>query len=261
MSKIDTIKPDQQFDCLMSAITLDTAFQMRALGVEDEVVNDYVERLSSLPPVLLAKIKGDSKLYMLDGFHRFEAHRRTNSKYLPAIYKHFATREDVIIKACGMNAEHGLRRTNADKRRATEKALAVLDLSKYTLREIGDMIGVSHGTVHNVRKDLETALLQKTGEQPAGSPAPTPLTSVKAAEPTTPATTGASTIQKTEVHDRRGVKYEIVDDPKTLTAEAMVRKLLTEVDEDHEYLAELILTVIGRKGSYEIAVSHVPPKG
>jgi hypothetical protein len=61
---------------------------------------------------------------------------------------------DAIIAACGENADHGLRRTNEDKRRAVERLLGDPEWIKWSDRKIADVCRVSHPFVGTVRKEL-----------------------------------------------------------------------------------------------------------
>jgi hypothetical protein len=64
------------------------------------------------------------------------------------------TRRDAILHAAGANAAHGLRRTNADKRRAVETLLRDEEWSKWSDREIARLCAVSHPFVSQIRQSL-----------------------------------------------------------------------------------------------------------
>lgn len=61
--------------------------------------------------------------YLADGFHRLEAARQAGLKKVSAKV-HEGSRRDAMLHAIGANAEHGLPRTNEDKRRAVDMLLS-----------------------------------------------------------------------------------------------------------------------------------------
>ena len=61
------------------------------------------------------------------------------------------TRRDAILAAAAANATHGLRRTNADKRRAVLTLLRDPEWVKWSDRKIGAGRSVDHKTVAAIR--------------------------------------------------------------------------------------------------------------
>ncbi len=61
---------------------------------------------------------------------------------------------DAILRGIGSNASHGLRRTQADKRRAIERLLRDEEWSKWSNRKIAKAAKVDHKTVEKVRREL-----------------------------------------------------------------------------------------------------------
>lgn len=107
--------------------------QTRA-ALDEATVSEYTELMEKgveFPPVTVFRedIAGKPSVYRLaDGFHRVESKTRTTKYGRPG----FDTVKANIIQggyadalkfALSANANHGLRRTNADKRRAVEMAL------------------------------------------------------------------------------------------------------------------------------------------
>ncbi len=60
--------------------------------------------------------------FVADGFHRHLAHQRAGRKTISTI-THAGGEREAILHSCKANAAHGLRRTNADNRRAVLKLL------------------------------------------------------------------------------------------------------------------------------------------
>ena len=94
------------------------------VALDEQTVNDYAEAMrgrAKFPPVIVFRDGSKRKLYLADGFHRVEAAQRAGFKAVKADVKAGAF-ADALKYALGANANHGLRRSNADKRRTLEMA-------------------------------------------------------------------------------------------------------------------------------------------
>jgi hypothetical protein len=159
------LKKDLKFynepvDLQIAAIRRDGGTQARA-GLNEETVEDYMQAVDNqahFPPVV---VYHDGKDYWLaDGFHRVEAYQRTGRMNISADMRQ-GTRRDAILHAAGANAAHGLRRTNADKRRAVETLLRDEEWSKWSDREIARMCAVSQPLVSQIRKTLTDNIISE----------------------------------------------------------------------------------------------------
>ena len=134
--------------------------QMRAAGIDPGVVADYADAMDAgavFPPIIVFH---DGKSYWPgDGFHRIEAARRIGLDVIAADVREGGER-DALLFAASANAAHGLRRTQADKRKSVETLLRDPKWSKWSDREIGKACAVDHKTVGRVRREL-------TGEIPS----------------------------------------------------------------------------------------------
>ena len=101
------------------------------------------------PPVVV--FQNDGEFIMADGFHRAKAARRARLKHILAEIRQ-GSRKDALRFALGANHKHGLRRTNGDKRRAVELALA--EFGNQSDRLLAEMCGVSQTFVTNIRHQL-----------------------------------------------------------------------------------------------------------
>jgi hypothetical protein len=119
-----------------------------------ETVNDYATEMldgAVFPPILLFD---DGKgLWLADGFHRFEAKRKIEHDTIVAEIRK-GTRRDAILHGIGANATHGLRRSQADKRRAVERLLKDPEWARWSDRKIAEAAKVDHKTVAAVRREL-----------------------------------------------------------------------------------------------------------
>lgn len=148
-------------DLELDKIRIDGGTQSRA-SMNNEVVNEYTtlieESMVDFPPVTV--FYDGSDYWLGDGFHRVEAHKLAFRKTLKTIKAEVrqGTQRDAILHSVGANANHGLRRTNADKRRAVEKLLYDDEWCQWSDREIARRCGVSAPTVASVRRDVEASL-------------------------------------------------------------------------------------------------------
>lgn len=135
-------------------IRTDGGTQSRA-ATNDDTVTDYAELLRSgvrLPPVAVFR-DGDGVFWLADGFHRVAAAQRAGLGEVEVDLRR-GTRREAVLHSVGANASHGLRRTNADKRRCVELLLSDEDWSKWSNGEIARRCGVSDHFVGVVRREL-----------------------------------------------------------------------------------------------------------
>lgn len=109
----------------LQKITVDDAFQPRSVHLNGPMLTNYRRVIKSVdrdleripfPPILVANIAG--KLYLLDGFHRLEAHKlECLTKILAKTIK-VETVNDALWQAANANMRHGHPLTQAEKRAA-----------------------------------------------------------------------------------------------------------------------------------------------
>jgi len=134
------------------------------------VVADYADKIrdgATFPPlVVFEELAADGDTYWLaDGFHRLAAAREAGKEKVQVEIR-TGTRRDALLYSVGANASHGLRRSNADKRRAVETLLADPEWATWSDRRIAEATGTTHPFVGKVRREL-------AGEEP-----PEPVESV-----------------------------------------------------------------------------------
>lgn len=134
----------------ISLIRRDGGTQIRAQASMD-VAKEYAEafeRGDAFPPV---KARYDGTHYWLtDGFHRIMAAELLGAVEM-AVEVRSGTRRDAVLDAVGANAEHGFRRTNADKRQAVLVLLEDAEWSAKSDREIARLAKVDPGVVGRLR--------------------------------------------------------------------------------------------------------------
>lgn len=138
----------------ISALTLDPEIQQRATTSAD-LIAEYAESIHTwIDSAPITVFTDGQTRWVADGFHRVEAGKVAHLEAIPA-HQHQGSRRDALLFAVTANQAHGLRRTNADKRRAVETLLSDAEWSQWSDRIIADKAGVSHPTVAAIRRELE----------------------------------------------------------------------------------------------------------
>lgn len=135
--------------------------QSRA-AVNEQTVTDYCEALqngATFPPVIVFKDGND--FWLADGFHRLLAHSRAGKN---TIYEEIrlGTKRDAILFSVGANHEHGLRRTNADKRSAVMLLLSDEVWQSWSDTAIAKQCHVTQQFISKVRAELGEKPIEKT---------------------------------------------------------------------------------------------------
>lgn len=139
----------------LEKIKVDGDLQVRDKIIEDAVREyaDVIRNGGKMPPVT---VFFDGKAYHLaDGWHRYFAHKQAAFPEIEADVRE-GTRRDAILYAVSANDKHGLRRTNADKRRAVLVLLEDFEWSEWNNTKIAEVCGVSATFVDKIRKEMNT---------------------------------------------------------------------------------------------------------
>ena len=146
--------PDQLATVLtLDKIRIDGGTQPRA-KLDQAMIDSYAEdmqRGDKFPPVIV--FYDGTNYWLADGFHRFYAARKAGVTALSAEVRQGRQRE-AILYSVGVNATHGLRRTNADKHRAVMTLLEDKEWVAWSDREIARQCKVSQPIVSSLRRDL-----------------------------------------------------------------------------------------------------------
>lgn len=134
-------------------IRIDGGTQSRA-EINQVTVTEYAEAIESgsvFPPV---RVFFDGVSYWLgDGFHRYFAHLKAGKEGIAADVTN-GTQRDAILHSLSANALHGLRRTNADKRKAVTILLQDFEWQEWFNSEIARHCHVSLPLVAQIKKEL-----------------------------------------------------------------------------------------------------------
>jgi len=136
----------------MSAVRIDGDTQPRT-AINPGIVQEYAEAMEAgveFPPVAI--VHDGAAYWLVDGFHRFFAHRRLSRTQINA---EVITGELTEARwlSLAANKAHGVRRSNEDKGKAVTRALRM----RPTLsdREIAEHVGVGKTMVLRYRDVLE----------------------------------------------------------------------------------------------------------
>jgi hypothetical protein len=141
----------------LSKIRCDGGTQSRAT-IDPTTVDEYAEDYkngANFPPITV--FYDGNYYWLVDGFPRKKAALKAGLNEIEAIVKQ-GTRRDAVLYSVGVNATHGLRRTNADKRRAVMTLLEDEEWSHLSNNAIAKKCGVSLDLVNRLRRSLNDSL-------------------------------------------------------------------------------------------------------
>jgi hypothetical protein len=137
----------------LSKIRIDGGTQPRA-ELNQATVDEYAEAIKTgaqLPPVTL--FYDGAHYWLADGFHRYfgakAAGRTTIHEDITP-----GTLREAILYSLSANSKHGLRRSNADKRRAVQTLLSDAEWSKWPQSKLAEVCGVTREFVSRVSTDF-----------------------------------------------------------------------------------------------------------
>lgn len=167
----------------LRSIRIDGGTQSRA-ELNHATVDEYSEAMAegdTFPPIVV--FFDGSSYWLADGFHRYFGADHAGMTEIQAEVLH-GTQQDAQLFSFSVNAAHGLRRTNADKRKAVMGALQHPVSGQWSDNKIAKHCGVSPSTVGSVRLSLSkldsenavgavrSSLVTVTSEKASASEAP-----------------------------------------------------------------------------------------
>jgi uncharacterized ParB-like nuclease family protein len=138
----------------IQSIIIDKGTQSRA-AISEDTVTDYAEAMSAgdeFPPVITFFDGVD--YYLADGFHRLHAVKRLGKTSIQADVR-TGTLRDAILYSLGANRDHGLRRSNADKRKCVQTLLDDFEWGDLSVNEMARICGVSPQLVLAVKQEMD----------------------------------------------------------------------------------------------------------
>ena len=138
----------------LNEIDIENSPKVRA-QLNEEVAADYgnlIKAKVKLPNPVLFQQEGDKYFFLADGLHRITGAKIIGDKTMVCEIRKGGF-EEALTYALTCNTTHGLRRTQADKKRSVEAALA--QWPKLSDTELGKRAQVDHKTVAAYRKAME----------------------------------------------------------------------------------------------------------
>ncbi|NJO81962.1 MAG: hypothetical protein HC828_03675, partial [Blastochloris sp.] len=189
-----------------------------------------------------------------DGFHRTEGYQLAYASgqlgAAPAAILaevRQGTRRDAMLHAAGANAQHGLRRTRADVRRAIEMLLRDDEWRQWSNREIADRVKCDHKTVGAVRTALEQG-----GEIPHLTERKGADGKTYAAAPAAPAWGPNASPEKNAEAERAAVKQYDYSIATGITLEALERIRIKILQDDRlrSEAAQKLIAILDTKAQF-----------
>jgi hypothetical protein len=135
-------------------IAIDGGTQQRE-KINEEIVSEYAEAMrcgAKFPPVTL--FFDGVQYWLADGFHRFHASRAAEMLDILADVRE-GTKRDAVLFSASANGTHGMRLSNADKRKSVLVLLLDKEWSKWSDNQIAKHCHVTHPFVGKLRKEIE----------------------------------------------------------------------------------------------------------
>ena len=159
---MDNTQPER-VDVRIADVRLDASETQVRIAINDEVVDEYVQLLTSMPgewpfpPIIVFRDESSSAArptyWMSSGWHRTFAARAAGRESVPGIVRE-GTSHDAFCAGIAANAGHGLRMSRADRRHCVE---VLLRSEAHTYREIAELASVALRTVTRVAADQRLA--------------------------------------------------------------------------------------------------------
>ena len=137
----------------INEIVIDGGTQQRE-KIDLDVVEEYAENMrcgAKFPPVSV--FFDGAQYWLADGFHRYHASK--SAEFLDMLCEvHEGTNRDARLFSAGANSAHGLRPTNADKRRSVLVLLNDTEWMKWSDRDIAKHCKVGNVLVSKIRNEV-----------------------------------------------------------------------------------------------------------
>lgn len=128
------------------------------IKADPATIQRYAENLEVLPP-----IEVNQRNELIDGFHRWTAHRKENAEEIAVIVTPTATDVELLALAIERNSKHGLQLADQDKRKMAVRLYAAgTGMSK---DEITRVLSVSQRSVTGYLSDVDKQLREERKER------------------------------------------------------------------------------------------------
>ena len=153
----------------ISDIAIDGGTQQRE-RINEEIVAEYAEAMKCGAKFTPVTLFFDGVQYWLaDGFHRYHASKAAEMLDILADV-HEGTKRDARLFSASANGTHGMRLSNADKRRSVLVLLLDKEWAEWSNRDIAKHCHVTHTMVNRLREEIAPKV--ETVSTHASKPAP-----------------------------------------------------------------------------------------
>lgn len=151
--------PPPSLPPVLSEIRLDGGTQPRT-ELNQAIIAEYAELLAQGVQFPAITVYFDGVNYWLaDGFHRYWGAKQADTEL--AVHVIQGSQRDAILHSVGANANHGLRRSNEDKRKAVTTLLLDEEWCQWSDRAIARQCQVSTPLVGKLRQELSSQSICK----------------------------------------------------------------------------------------------------
>jgi len=157
MKKTSAVRTVKMLIGVIEVLLANSSTQSRE-KIDQSVVDEYAEAMKSgvkFPPLVVYE-DSDGRQFLASGFHRGSAAVQAGLKWFRVEIR-IGTEWDAIRHSVGANGAHGLRPTNADKRKAVVMILKRKESQKLSDARIAKDCLVSGTFVGNVRRELASS--------------------------------------------------------------------------------------------------------
>lgn len=170
--------------------------------------------------------------HLADGFHRVRGHVIAKRATI-AVEVRKGTQRDAVLYSCGANGQHGLKRTNEDKRRAVRIMLTDPEWCNWSNRMIADQCAVSESMVRGWREELDATsevIVFKRGGKTVTVPAH------RAQQTKAPSDRGQRERESIARHDRETIAAEVSQIERSIRRK---HEQLEEIDPAHPWVKSM----------------------
>ena len=124
------------------------------IKADASIIQKYAENLEVLPPIEINQNK-----IMIDGFHRWTAHRKAEAEFIEVEITQTKSEAELYALSIQRNATHGLQLNDSDKKDA---AITLYNAGKGLDKDkIAETLSVSKRTINNYLTDIDKDLREK----------------------------------------------------------------------------------------------------
>ena len=166
----------------LSQLRIDCDTQSR-VKIDQQTVGEYTQALMDgavFPPVDV--FFDGIQYYLVDGFHRYFSHKNAATSEID-VKIHNGTLRDAQLFSKGVNSEHGLKRSNEDKRKAVMSMFNDEEYCKLSDRLIAKACKVSNHLVSKMRSELGHENTQKIYINKSGNEKIMDTTNIRQSKP------------------------------------------------------------------------------